>query len=398
MTTPTRAKRQAAVKKRTSSTPTVKAKPAPSPAPADEDGRLTPKQQAVIDQGALQDQIDSQLMWLRADKLAKVQFEAEEQAERAATRPMLEVVTLSELRARPKPDWWITGMVAQSTLVGLIGPQNEGKTFVAADMLACIATGTDWHEHKVRSGRVLYLPGEGVEFFPDRVTAWEQHYIARVDDEDFQVIEEGFNLSDPSAVDALCAIVAEGEYDVICIDTLSQLGGIENENDNAQMAAVVNAAKRIRQARPGSTVILVHHTNKSGGIRGASALEGNLDTVIMLRPGDGDRKGFFSLSTERPGKQKNAERVTLDHFHLVPSGPALVVARKALAAGPYRDAIMAVLADGEWHKAAEFRAEWKGTDDWKPSRYRAAMEQLTGAGIVVQQGTNKAAQYKRGDK
>lgn len=346
----------------------------------------------------LEADIRDELDRLYIKQLAKDRFEQQRQLEQDAERPRLNVITLSELRSRPKPQWWIEGLVAQSTLVGLVGPQNEGKTYVITDMLASIATGTEWHEHKVMPGRVLYLPGEGVEFFADRVDAWGQYHLSAVDDEDFQIIEEGFNLSDPSAVDELCSIVDEEEFDVIVIDTLSQLGGIENENDNAQMAAVVRAALRIRKARPGSTVILVHHTNKSGGIRGASALDGNLDTVIMLKPGDGDRKGYFALSTERPGKQKNAERVTLDHFHLAKSGSALVVARKAIAEGPYRDAIMSVLSDGEWHKAAEFRAAWPGPDDWKDSRYRVAVAKLRDVGIVVQQGVNKAARYRRGDK
>lgn len=342
----------------------------------------------------VRDEIDR----LYIKQIAKDRFDQQRQEELDAERPRLNIVTLSDLRRRPKPQWWIEGMVAQSTIVGLVGPQNEGKTFVITDMLASVATDTDWHEHKVLPGRVLYLPGEGVEFFPDRVDAWAEYHMTAVDDEDFQVIEEGFNLSDPGAVDELCSIVADEEFDVICIDTLSQLGGIENENDNAQMAAVVRAALRIRKARPGSTVILVHHTNKSGGIRGASALEGNLDPVIMLKPGDGDRKGYFALSTKSPGKQKNAERVTLDHFRLVESGPALVVARKAIAEGPYRDAIMSVLSDGQWHKAAEFKAAWPGPDEWKDSRYRTAIAQLRASEIIVQDGVNKAARYRRGDK
>ena len=35
----------------------------------------------------------------------------------------------------------------------LVGPSNTGKTFIALDMAMSVAAGTDWHGHKVRSGR-----------------------------------------------------------------------------------------------------------------------------------------------------------------------------------------------------------------------------------------------------
>lgn len=315
------------------------------------------------------------------------------------------LMTLSKLRSQPKPKWLIDGLIAQSSICVLGGPTNIGKTFVGVDLTAHIALGREWEGHRVVQGRVAYLIAEGAEFFPDRVAAWEQYNEQKVPEREYLVHDgQGFHLSNPAAVSDMCITVARNAIDVVVIDTLSQLGGLVNENDNAQMAAAVKAAVRIRRARPGCTVIIVHHANAQGLLRGAKALWADVDTVLMVAPPKGAKagngadtpKGSFILTTEydHGGKQRNAAQITIPGWHLEDVGPSKVAVRLAMSHDPYQDRIMAVLEDGEWHGAADFKRDWDDpSGKWSQRRYRTALGKL--ADRIEERGETRNKQYRR---
>ena len=54
-----------------------------------------------------------------------------------------------ELRARPVPAWIIDGVLPGERDAMLFGEACSGKTFVALDMLLCIANGVPWMGHQV---------------------------------------------------------------------------------------------------------------------------------------------------------------------------------------------------------------------------------------------------------
>lgn len=377
-----------------------------APAPSTEDGFETAeeKQRRVY---------EDRLAFHRADRDARaaVEKEAAIQAEWAGLQPVdphdtadgaFRLMTLSKLRARPKPEWLVEGLIAQSSICVIGGPTNIGKTFVGVDLTAHIALGIPWEGCEVVRGRVAYLIAEGSEFFPDRVTAWEQYNGQTVPEGEYLVHDgQGFMLLDPAAVGNMCATVVRNEIDVVVIDTLSQLGGLTNENDNAQMAGAVKAAVRIRRARPGCTVIIVHHANAQGLLRGAKALWADVDTVLMVAPAKGAKddpgtpKGSFVISTEydRGGKQRNAATATIPGWHLEDMGPSKVAVRLAMPSDPYQDRILAVLADGEWHGSADFEKDWNDpSGKWSRGRYRTAIERLSDR--ITKQGETRNTQYR----
>ncbi|MER7797608.1 AAA family ATPase [Microbacterium sp. NPDC096154] len=381
----------------------------PVPVVPDTDGLLPEAEQKAMEYARIRDE---RTLFYRADREARalVDKETELEAEWAGLQRGLtpddasggfRLMTLSKLRARPKPAWLIDGLIAQSSVCVIGGVTNVGKTFVSVDLTAHIALGKEWEGRNVVQGRVAYLIAEGAEWFPDRVAAWEQHNGHAVPESEYLVHDgQGFLLLDPAAVADMCVTVARNEIDVVVIDTLSQLGGLTNENDNSQMAAAVKAAVRIRRARPGCTVIIVHHANAQGLLRGAKALWADVDTVLMVAAAKGAKgttpEGTFALSTEydRGGKQRNAAQVTIPGWHLEDVGPSKVAVRLAMPHDPYQERILAVLADGEWHGAADFKKDWDDPSGaWSQRRYRTAMSKL--AGLIEEQGETRNKQYRR---
>ncbi|MDQ0645653.1 AAA family ATPase [Microbacterium murale] len=311
----------------------------------------------------------------------------------AAPAPF-KILTRADLKALPRPDWLIEGLVQESGIVVLAGEGGLGKSFLAIDWACRLATGENWFGRKVKRGRVLYVAGEGVEFFDDRLTAWEEYNSLRVPDERLQYVREGFTLSDPASVEYMRQAVTERAYDLVILDTLSQLAEVENENDNAQLAAIMRQARAIRQARPGCSVLIVHHTNKGerGKVRGASAIRSNADAVIVARASEGDT---FKLSTklEHDGKQKNGVAEVLPGFHLLDAGLSAVVERQG-AADPDAQAIEQVLANPGEHAISEFLIARGENDPATAKRIKRKLGDLAEAGRVVVTGSTSARRWQ----
>src|ERR1017187_10282382 len=75
-------------------------------------------------------------------------------------------------------------------------------------------------------------------------------------------------------------MLAEMHNPVVVIDTLNRFSACD-ENDNREMGEFVSQCKRLSN-RYGASVIILHHENKSGGVRGASAISDNSDNVLSL--------------------------------------------------------------------------------------------------------------------
>lgn len=307
------------------------------------------------------------------------------------------VLTRADLKTMPRPEWLVEGLVQESGIIVLAGEGGLGKSFLAVDWACSIATGSRWHGRNVRRGRVLYVAGEGAEFYDQRVTAWEIHNVASVPDDRLHYVTDGFSLSDEHAVEQMRSTVASGGYDLVILDTLSQLSAVENENDNAQLAAVMRQARAIRQARPGTTVLIVHHVSKGerGKVRGASAIRNNADAVIVAKPKAGDT---FMLSTrlEDDGKQKNGRAEALFGFYLREIGEAAVVDRER-AADPDLEAVRTVLDVEGWHPIGDF-LEARGESDASTSkRLRRTLDKMVEHGEAEAEGNTKAKRWRRLD-
>jgi hypothetical protein len=267
----------------------------------------------------------------------------------------IKVLSITDLLSRPDPEWWVEGLLQESTVAVLAGEAGVGKSFLMLHLAACMATGTPFFGRAVKRGKVLYVAAEGAASFGKRVRAWESFNSVSIPEDRIGFIEEGVNLSSPESMVKMNATLTEEEPDLIILDTLSQLAEVDNENDAAQLAAVFRVAKTLRDVRPGSTVVVVHHVNKGAGkVRGSSVIRSNVDTVMVAR---GNSKGF-SLSTEiaQDGKQKDGIAETIDGFELESHGPSAVVIWTGVKpVDPVWKGVRMLLADGAKHKSADVK-------------------------------------------
>lgn len=329
---------------------------------------------------------------IELDKL-RVREEAKKLAAGGTGAGPLTVFHRSDLRARPALGWHIEDLIQESGLAVLGGEPGLGKSFLALDIGASVATGSPWHGSNTEKGRVLYVAAEGVEGLEARLSAWESSRGIEIPEDEFLVMEGGFVLTDDKAVRELSDIIRDQNIRLVILDTLSQLAGVEDENAAAQLARTMNSAKALRMANEGASVLLVHHTGKGekARLRGSSAIKGNVDAVIIAK---GDSSGFWiSTKAEHDGKQRNAAGRTWKGFSLQQAAGSAAISR-AVAIDPDEEAIERVLSDGDAHGMREI-LDARGQDD-EATRKRLVrrLNVMATNGVVKTEGADKNRTYR----
>jgi AAA domain-containing protein len=244
-------------------------------------------------------------------------------------------------------------IVAPGTAALIYGPPGVGKSFAALGLALAAAGGTSFLGWTApRPHNVLYLDGEmrpeavagRLRLFgppPPSLRMW------------LATAEKGPRL-DLSTLDGLSRLVDSwGEVDLVIIDSLSSLvgGGFKQRDPDRwhEMRYFLGLQRRAKRA-----VVMVHHANRDGAMRGISRRADAMDLIMALRrprdwqPADGAR---FALHLEK------ARHLT---------GPGLAPIEAQLCPG----------ADG--------RAEWR----WHRGEESAALRRAT---ALLQQGLSAEA-------
>jgi hypothetical protein len=195
---------------------------------------------------------------------------------------------------------WLYGVdLLRGDLSLLVSPGGAGKTSLALGTAICIATSRSLLGEKVWGNgpfNTLYINAEdsGVEMRRRTLAFCQQHTVteyelrrfrlAGTEDPRVQAISflraAGPNSSalDQAGLIQLDNLLASLCPDLVVIDPLIALCGGGNVNDNAAMALVMREIKRLA-IKFDCSILIVHHTSKSGepgsalAISGASAIK-----------------------------------------------------------------------------------------------------------------------------
>jgi hypothetical protein len=204
------------------------------------------------------------------------------------------MLTPEQIRALPKPEPLIMGLLDLRTSAWLIGRPKSGKSFVALDFAAHVGLGQAWQGRPVRQGRVVYIVAEGSQGIGLRLDAWEREYGPV---KDLLVLPEPVPANERTG--RYGGVVA-GEWTVlveacrrlepvlVIIDTQARVTAGLNENDNGDMSYYAAQADRVKDAC-GACVLTVHHIGRSGSnARGASAIDGAQDAELRVERASDD--------------------------------------------------------------------------------------------------------------
>ena len=223
-----------------------------------------------------------------------------------------------EVERIPEPDRLIDGLLWTSTVARLFGASGAGKTWVALDMAAHVATGTPWQGRAVRRTPTLFVAAEGAPGLGLRMRAWRSRHGR---DTGVMTWPEPITVGGPDW-DDFASAVAEGGFGYVLLDTQAAMTVGYNENSNSDAAMVLRALGAVVRLT-GACVMLVHHVghDEVDRARGATGMFGGLDTELRLV--ESRRDGTLTLHQD---KQKYAERGRPTRLRLERHGEGLVVA------------------------------------------------------------------------
>lgn len=197
----------------------------------------------------------------------------------------------SELKNLPKVSWIIPKQIQAYGLNVIYGMSGLGKSFLALNYALQVS----------QTNPVIYMAGEGVYGYENRIKAWEIHNkknranlyictgaVSLLDEDDFQTFLQQSEPIKPV---------------MVIVDTLSRSMAGADENSTRDMGLFIRACDQIKN-HLGCAVVLVHHvSNKSATNteRGSSALRGAADVMIRVSGvGDDIAVEFSKVKDESP--------------------------------------------------------------------------------------------------
>lgn len=229
------------------------------------------------------------------------------------------LISAEGIIAMPPPKFLIDGLIEDHAETVLYGASGTGKTFVALDWAASVASGIQWLGHAVRQGTVIYVAAEGTGGLNKRLAAWK---MARGVDtlESLYFVPDAVSLLDAQMV---TEVIEEAEHlrpILIVFDTHARCMAGGDENSAQDTGLVIQQLDRTR-VETGAGTLTVHHTGKNRtSERGSGALRGAVDTMIELKT---KGTGGLSLVCE---KQRNFEPFSSLDIRMVPIGDSVVPA------------------------------------------------------------------------
>lgn len=206
----------------------------------------------------------------------------------SANTERYKLVPAHEFAEGVAPSWLVKGLIPKAELVVMFGASGSGKSFMALDIAASIATGTPWRSLRVKKGRVVYIAAEGAGGFRNRLKAYEMSKGVPLTELDLLVIAAAPNFLEKQDSLDLVACMLPFEPTLVIVDTWAQTTPGGNENSGEDMGKALKNCRGIHRAT-GATVLLIHHSGKnaSAGARGWSGLRAAADAELeVLRNGD----------------------------------------------------------------------------------------------------------------
>lgn len=198
-------------------------------------------------------------------------------------------------------DWWIEGILPKGETVILFGTPNAGKSFAGVDLAMGVALGTQaWGRKLTGSGRAIYLAGEGVRRLALRRKVWEVFHEQTPAKDRLQFRKMRLLLASDESVAQHRNLINTTESDLIIVDTMVRAAeGLVLENPGEASRAIAQL-DRIREDRPGATIVVLHHPAKSNpdDPAGSYPVKGNVDTILKVVNEEGIRYMSITKSKE----------------------------------------------------------------------------------------------------
>jgi hypothetical protein len=174
--------------------------------------------------------------------------------------------------------WTIAGILPESSVMLLAAAPGSGKSTLLYNWALHVATGKDWSNRRCKQGKVLIIQCD-----EPVVDAAEKLQIIGYDDDDLAPDTIGFiDRWRFNNIPQLLSYVKRYRPQLIMIDSLTScLAGMEVDLIRSDAGNCIYELRDIAN-QYGCSIVILHHLNKSGGIRDSSSFEANVSEVVKL--------------------------------------------------------------------------------------------------------------------
>lgn len=278
-------------------------------------------------------------------------------------------------------NWLVEGLAPLPSVISLVGAPGTGKSYTGLDLSVCAALGEDWLDFKTQKVKVLLIDEEsGTKRLKRRLARVIRGHFAE------NGLQRGditcaslslLNLNDAKEAILLQAKIEEVGAKLVVIDALIDVSGGANENAAEQMHPIFQRLRKIADETECCFIVL-HHSNKIGGVRGSIAIPGACDLVLLVEKNNGSNKIVFNADKARDiGEPKFAARLNFspDQTWLTPDE----VEEKAKALKPSEAYVIQYLTE---HGATPLSQIAGAADVCEPETAKKAVYSLVAKDMV----------------
>jgi hypothetical protein len=197
--------------------------------------------------------------------------------------------------------WLTDGLMIRGGLGILAGPSKAGKSTITRQLAQAVANGSEWLGRKTEKGTVLYLALEEQE----QMLAYQLKKLGVDEDE---ILYHVGPLAHGDLTDNLTQAINHHEASLVVVDTMILLSHFENLNDYNEVYNKLSIVRNIAR-KTNSHILLIHHTNKMGGLLGSTAIQGAVDCFMTFSEIPGTPRFRNIDSKQRGGRQFNSQRL-----------------------------------------------------------------------------------------
>lgn len=244
------------------------------------------------------------------------------------------LIPFNQLDSMPDPKQLVRGLLQAGTVAVVYGDGGSYKSFLALDIALHVVNGEQWCGRAVEQAQIIYVAAEGAAGIKKRRKAWELAH--ELPSDGAWLLPNSLQLMDSQHIEGFIEALQSQEIHpgLIVIDTLSQNSLGADENSSHEMAVAIDTAQRLATVF-NAVVLIVHHSNKIGGFRGASSIRDNVQTFMAM-----NRDERTSLATLKCEKNRD-----LEPFDTITFSPQQIIVKPGAGLIPPETSLVLELAD-----------------------------------------------------
>jgi RecA-family ATPase len=204
------------------------------------------------------------------------------------------------MQPQPPIDYLIKDLITNSSLNVFYGEAGSKKTYSALSMAVAVANGKDWLGFTTKKSVVLFIDEEsGEKRFSRRLNEVIKGSNTESTGQLYYICLAGFKLDNKEDVRTIESEIDRLDAKLVIFDALADImDGDENSKKDVQ--PIMNNLRKMAD-NTDSSIVLIHHANKSGGYRGSSAIKASSDLMVQITSDLDDPIINFKTEKNRDG-------------------------------------------------------------------------------------------------